>query len=67
MDDYGLTPEEVQLYFQITRERIRNIEAKAYHRLLATEEEKELFRLINKLQRDSEFREIAALLLIAGS
>ena len=33
MDGYELTPEEVSLYFSITRARINNIEEKAYCRL----------------------------------
>ena len=59
--------EEKRALLALTQARIEMLEAKALKRLTMTEEEKEQFRLMQKLKNDPSFQEIVSTLLIASS
>ena len=59
--------EEIRALYALTQARIQMLEAKALKRLTMTEEEKEQFRLMQKLKKDPSFQEIVSILLIASS
>jgi len=62
-----MTYEEIGLYFNMTRARIRAIEEKALRRLAMTDEEKEIKRSLKLIEKDPALKEFFAILLIATS
>jgi hypothetical protein len=64
-DIFGLTPEEIKLYFKATHERIKAVEEKALRRLLASDEEKELIRFWLTVKKDKDWQDLLFLMLIA--
>jgi len=67
MDDDDLTPEEMKMLQAITSARIKALEKKAIARLNMTDEEKQAFKIISKMKKDPELKDMLITMLIMGT
>ena len=65
--DNDLTLEEIELYFELTKSRIKYVENKALNRLANMKISKDYDRFIQLLKTDKDFRAFFITLLIINS